>query len=109
MAGGTPRRRPRLRLLSLPSTAERSASSVNTRVDNDESPKAGGRAIYAFTDGALTFLNGGHASAGILVDGMKALLEDEVPIGFDHPNGPALVPKSTSNSSAMCTLKREFK
>ena len=49
-------------------------------------PKAGGHAIHPFAVGALTFLKGGHASAGILVDGVEAL-PDEVPIGVDHPNG----------------------
>ena len=49
-------------------------------------PKAGGHAIHPFAVGALTFFNRGHASAGILVDGVEALTH-EVPIGVDHPNG----------------------
>ena len=49
-------------------------------------PKAGRHAIHPFAVGALTFLKGGHASAGILVDGVKAF-PDEVPIGVDHLNG----------------------
>ena len=47
-------------------------------------PKAGGHAIHPVAVGALAFL--GHASAGILVDGVEAL-PDEVPIGVDHLNG----------------------